>query len=230
MARHGARALRRLPRTRGDGPRARACWRSARWAPPHTRGWTPCGQAMIAQSRGSPAHAGMDPITPCASIRPCGLPRTRGDGPTEGVAISSISLAPPHTRGWTPAGGRAPAPARGSPAHAGMDPRRPKRMWRFSRLPRTRGDGPLAAVARGGDRQAPPHTRGWTVLANAVNVRFIGSPAHAGMDPPSPSTCILACGLPRTRGDGPDRKECKGRWSWLPCTRGMVPQSGEIQS
>ena len=117
------RRRRWLPRTRGDGPGAIGFEIAGDLASPHTRGWTPDAPLRGADGWGFPAHAGMDRI-PRRPLGACkGLPRTRGDGPEQTAAGYTGEVASPHTRGWTPAGGRWRADTRGFPAHAGMDPR-----------------------------------------------------------------------------------------------------------
>ena len=152
----------RLPRTRGDGPRL---WRASKGggvAPPHTRGWTQSTPYMEYCQIGSPAHAGMDPITGESAAVDPGLPRTRGDGPPPCGKLFRPRQAPPHTRGWTPLSAGETLTLTGSPAHAGMDPIT-RRSWTQGRwLPRTRGDGPLDDLSEQITIAAPPHTRGWT--------------------------------------------------------------------
>ena len=119
--------------------------------------------------------------------------------------VIAVPRAPPPTRGWT--GGprdRLAHPA-GSPAHAGMD--RLGAAWPgvARRLPRPRGDGPLAWRAGPSTRRAPPPTRGWTCDMPALPDLPSGSPAHAGMDPDWPADADRARRLPRPRGDGPSR-------------------------
>ena len=53
---------RRLPRTRGDGPRSPCSCAHAHEASPHTRGWTLSNLLLAQLLQGFPAHAGMDPI------------------------------------------------------------------------------------------------------------------------------------------------------------------------
>ena len=198
-------ATQRLPRTRGDGPSwsCRARWRFG--APPHTRGWTLSDARRQRRRSGSPAHAGMDPSFSIYITRVERLPRTRGDGPCHQAAVASILEAPPHTRGWTIPSATASRIARGSPAHAGMDPITSGMATTQRRLPRTRGDGPYLKAGMPVGRGAPPHTRGWTLLEHALHGVEDGSPAHAGMDPRTASAVGSADRLPRTRGDGPWR-------------------------
>ena len=183
-----------FPRTRGDGPQDTSTWhRSGTWFPPHARGWTLITMILlIRDTRVSPARAGMDPyrercatawraVSParagmdrgCSRIavaRPCGFPRTRGDGPAQ-TRSTQASASPgfPRTRGdgprvkldrWTFVTGKV------SPARAGMDPEAADTAARRLRLsfPRTRGDGPVLPSARAaiGPSTFPPHARGWT--------------------------------------------------------------------
>ena len=198
-----ARRVRRLPRTRGDGPNDATIDELARRAPPHTRGWTHRSSARRLAGVGSPAHAGMDPYAACRRAGGRWLPRTRGDGPVSSPSKLYGASAPPHTRGWTRSGSRPPAPQAGSPAHAGMDPLSTRAAASSTGLPRTRGDGPITRSAARATRSAPPHTRGWTLRRERFAFAFRGSPAHAGMDPAQGPRPARRSRLPRTRGDGP---------------------------
>ena len=192
-----------VPRTRGDGPRAAMAEIGRRTGSPHTRGWTPAVGRGPRQGEGFPAHAGMDLRVMSVSRARRGVPRTRGDGPWISATSSCPCRGSPHTRGWTRRGVAAPARRRGFPAHAGMDPHRIVDFLSFPRVPRTRGDGPLAGQ-RGRHRPGgSPHTRGWTAPVDLFEVGGCGFPAHAGMDRWSPPRRDTAAGVPRTRGDGP---------------------------
>ena len=133
---------RRLPRTRGDGPRGDAEPRLSDLASPHTRGWTQDGRRGGDSATGFPAHAGMDRPSRWRGRSSVWLPRTRGDGPSSWRRIESLTSASrtrgdgpdtrahgallvrasPHTRGWTHVGPDLRVDAVGFPAHAGMDP------------------------------------------------------------------------------------------------------------
>ncbi len=93
----------RLPRSRGDGPSASACSVSFSEAPPLTRGWSPRRRDGREHHPGSPAHAGMVPGSRRVPRRPRRLPRSRGDGPMTTNEVLYTRLAPPLTRGWSPA-------------------------------------------------------------------------------------------------------------------------------
>ena len=216
----------RLPRTRGDGPGCVAGCAVRAPAPPHTRGWTRHTRRCLPRPRGSPAHAGMDPAPGAARRRRGGLPRTRGDGPWTSAPVATPHWAPPHTRGWTLEGDVDRAGGDGSPAHAGMDPRRASGPRGWGRLPRTRGDGPEWVEGGGRLPKAPPHTRGWTPATPRLDVCLDGSPAHAGMDPAATCTWIFRSWLPRTRGDGPDYRALAGIHRVAPPhTRGWTQQT-----
>ncbi len=213
----------RLPRTRGDGPLYAGSSPHPSSAPPHTRGWTLLGALHQRGHRGSPAHAGMDPDTLGDPGSPGRLPRTRGDGPKLTTTRCRRRWAPPHTRGWTVVPRRVDEVSAGSPAHAGMDPRRTTTAGRPARLPRTRGDGPGAVAGAEKVDVAPPHTRGWTHPPPRRPRRYKGSPAHAGMDPSRSGASWAPVGLPRTRGDGPDRHVPRPRQRGAPPhTRGWT--------
>ena len=155
---------------------------------------------------GFPAHAGMDLVGQDCEWRTKrrASPHTRG-WTRVGAAGKSLSRvrAPPHTRGWTRRerglGTRHP----GFPAHAGMDRTRIEAGAGWTRLPRTRGDGPESDGNAATLISAPPHTRGWTRRGRHVVELVGGSPAHAGMDPWRRSPRHRQIRLPRTRGDGP---------------------------
>ena len=217
-----------LPRTRGDGPLAFDPDLAAAAASPHTRGWTFSDGAAQQEIRGFPAHAGMDPPGLGGAAGALRLPRTRGDGPSDNDFVSIMTLASPHTRGWTHSLYSYSNVDPGFPAHAGMDPRwspaAPARYW----LPRTRGDGPWGGQSEGQPTRASPHTRGWTLRPSVTSSRPPGFPAHAGMDPSAHSRGCSWRGLPRTRGDGPARVSCTARLiAASPHTRGWTSRRGQ---
>ncbi len=153
---------RRLPRAGGDGPCGRADGRRRCRAPPRRRGWTPRRDLRARLRRGSPAQAGMDPPPTRSSPPSARLPRAGGDGPGDGQHRHRGRVAPPRRRGWTRThrgNGRRPG---GSPAQAGMDPRRADHRRASRRLPRAGGDGPYTACRRVEEAAAPPRRRGWT--------------------------------------------------------------------
>ena len=218
------RARPRLPRPRGDGPRSAWSMPGLPAASPPTRGWTRQLPDHRPHAAGFPAHAGMDPTSTAPATPSTWLPRPRGDGPPLTSIRRMPSTASPPTRGWTRVGPRRGRLLGGFPAHAGMDPL-PSRFPRHRlRLPRPRGDGPswLNAQARAG--KASPPTRGWTSPTSGDDGAGGGFPAHAGMDPSPRPTRGARTGLPRPRGDGPERLRSQlAEMEASPPTRGWTP-------
>ncbi len=201
--RRSGRSLRRLPRSRGDGPVPRDRGGRPGRAPPLTRGWSRRWGGGGDRATGSPAHAGMVPWRAMRSLRCLRLPRSRGDGPFDGLDSSDSSLAPPLTRGWSLHGRQDGDHELGSPAHAGMVHTGASWSSFSTGLPRSRGDGPNTQSGRQTLSMAPPLTRGWSLASPEARTRALGSPAHAGMVPRSPMPSAPARRLPRSRGDGP---------------------------
>ena len=197
------RRRRGLPRSRGDGPSGELRRISVSLAAPLTRGWTRPRRGAYSHRDGCPAHAGMDRLIGKPAARVDRLPRSRGDGPPARNAWCAQPSAAPLTRGWTPLRAARPLPRPGCPAHAGMDPRSGSRSDRWTRLPRSRGDGPRYARRGSGSSPAAPLTRGWTRAGGYAQTHDDGCPAHAGMDPPDRRGSRRASWLPRSRGDGP---------------------------
>src|SRR5688500_13280797 len=119
----------------------------------------------------------MDPARAGTRRPPIRLPRSRGDGPSTPSRGSSDSSAPPLARGWTLDALARLVELLGSPARAGMDPRRGCAPRRSARLPRSRGDGPDRFFSEYRAPPAPPLARGWTLDEAFAAVRRIGSPA-----------------------------------------------------
>ena len=192
-----------LPRTRGDRP-SRAAWGPCGMvAPPHPRGSTLIIPDHHQTSNGSPAPAGIDPVSVAVLSFPPGLPRTRGDRPCGALAPKAKERAPPHPRGSTLPGRTVLLCDGGSPAPAGIDPRCNTAGGRTGWLPRTRGDRPLSSLIRLFIALAPPHPRGSTQLRACGVDGAGGSPAPAGIDPAPPRSRHRSRRLPRTRGDRP---------------------------
>ncbi len=132
----------RFPRPRGDRPLHAPEHYSGFEVPPPTRGST---QHRLRQGNldlGSPAHAGIDPSASAARRRPRRFPRPRGDRPSIFEANRAPTAVPSPTRGSTLQAGRPGVGSQGSPAHAGIDPRRRPQSQGPHRFPRPRGDRP----------------------------------------------------------------------------------------
>ncbi len=173
-------------------------------APPRGRGWTRRALLAATEAGGSPAWAGMDPRRLGRRPPRRRLPRVGGDGPLATVAADLVRLAPPRGRGWTPERERIEVAGAGSPAWAGMDPRRARTSAPQGGLPRVGGDGPAGVVTIARGQEAPPRGRGWTRASTASRSAAGGSPAWAGMDPPRRTRGAQHRRLPRVGGDGPE--------------------------
>ena len=217
---------RRFPRTRGDGPVRAARSSAAPPFPPHSRGWTHHGIQAVTRLPVSPALAGMDLASDSAFGTPRRFPRTRGDGPANGLTLRQLAQFPPHSRGWTLRPELRDRWGRVSPALAGMDPLRATPGPDRRRFPRTRGDGPDLAGGGRGVGAFPPHSRGWTESRQHLAALHLVSPALAGMDLRGDDVNPEMCRFPRTRGDGPIRAEALlFRLAFPPHSRGWTPPS-----
>ena len=133
------------------------------------------------------------------------LPRTRGDRPRRPTLSRPPLQSPPHPRGSTFC---CPGTRRRtwvSPAPAGIDPTGAAVQRLSCSLPRTRGDRPLSFVTENPWSASPPHPRGSTHLQGGRRGAWRVSPAPAGIDLPTTIDDHIAWGLPRTRGDRPEK-------------------------
>ena len=202
--------LTRLPRPRGDRPYSTRAHNVRASAPPPTRGSTFPKPTERHGYHGSPAHAGIDLERLAGERCKRGLPRPRGDRPVAAVQTVAQIVAPPPTRGSTPAPSDCTMQWKGSPAHAGID--LPSVCSRSSRqrLPRPRGDRPCSSAISCAARMAPPPTRGSTPFSACPQCMRFGSPAHAGIDPTLAAVTTPSAGLPRPRGDRPQAERLRG--------------------
>ena len=221
--------VRRVPRTRGDGPGYPKDGRASRPCSPHTRGWTGSehrGAVRIhgvPRTRGDgprsllaklettavfPAHAGMDRAIRCVPSHCSRVPRTRGDGP-DCVLLRAMASGV-------------------FPAHAGMDRScQTVSARQVSCSPHTRGwTGASQGPNRLGDRV--PRTRGDGPCPSRAPVRGLCVfPAHAGMDRHAEERTDLEqkCS-PHTRGwTVPDPRARNGRQQCSPHTRGWTDRT-----
>ena len=157
-----------FPRPRGDGPVRTYSFTVPDSVSPPTRGWTRETAFDRGYVTGFPAHAGMDRTGSAAPTARHRFPRPRGDGPVSLSDRSSASVVSPPTRGWTASRALCATPLPGFPAHAGMDPARPRQRNRPPRFPRPRGDGPRPTTQRLQSLEVSPPTRGWTRNGRAI--------------------------------------------------------------
>ena len=194
---------RRIPRTRGDGPRCGLCTSTPSSDSPHPRGWTRRADWLCVPRVGFPAPAGMDPRRRGCCEPRARIPRTRGDGPCRDGVCRPVGRDSPHPRGWTRTTRGADGPTTGFPAPAGMDPRLHVGGAAPRRIPRTRGDGPRTPAPTARPPADSPHPRGWTPSNPFRRTAERGFPAPAGMDPCRRAERCIKRRIPRTRGDGP---------------------------
>ncbi len=119
------------------------------------------------------------------------------------LTCAALSMVPPPARGWSPWASRSPRSGAGSPACAGMVPRRPAPHSHRPRFPRLRGDGPPRFEGAVAGTPVPPPARGWSRWRANATATGCGSPACAGMVPYGVGRIDYAAGFPRLRGDGP---------------------------
>ncbi len=94
-------ALLSLPRMRGDRPRMEITLRDEARFTPHARGSTVTEGLDTIPHVVYPACAGIDRRLFRGSSLPRGLPRMRGDRPTNHRAVGSLGRFTPHARGST---------------------------------------------------------------------------------------------------------------------------------
>ncbi len=194
----------RFPRPRGDGPPVGLGALDLFTVPPPTRGWSPGGVRRARPVYGSPAHAGMVPLTQSDYNYNQGFPRPRGDGPPCRHRPPLRHRVPPPTRGWSRHAAAMRRSAEGSPAHAGMVPVSLATAGDGHRFPRPRGDGPQFCPGHVIAIRVPPPTRGWSLGLQLPGYMAHGSPAHAGMVLPGRPPPPIPPWFPRPRGDGPN--------------------------
>ena len=91
------------------------------------------------------------------------------------------------------------------------------------RLPRMRGDRPIDPELTKQIGAFTPHARGSTCLPGFSETTLLVYPACAGIDLADPGALVLTAGLPRMRGDRPEKscgKQRKG--GFTPYARGST--------
>ena len=131
--------------------------------------------------------------------------------------------ATPYTRGSTDRAQGAFELQRGYPVHAGIDHERFLNNLLLHRLPRTRGDRPLAFKVLAVFSRAAPYTRGSTPVQHKVIGIALGYPVHAGIDLIAIGSVSCVVWLPRTRGDRPQSaRPAQSSFLATPYTRGST--------
>ena len=154
----------RLPRMRGDRPRALLPYDYDAAATPHARGSTHRTTARLQTRRGYPACAGIDPRLIARRWPTMRLPRMRGDRPVRSPDEPPLYVATPHARGSTHARISRGLTQDGYPACAGIDLEQYRSTLARTRLPRMRGDRPGTYEVYEQVFEATPHARGSTRL------------------------------------------------------------------
>ena len=193
----------RLPRVRGDRPKAAWLGVSVREASPRARGSTRMGIPAASVLPGFPACAGIDLPQEPRTPRCPGLPRVRGDRPAALRASYTVLKASPRARGSTLIPSRTGFAREGFPACAGIDPFPAGLTVGFEWLPRVRGDRPVGWRLILCRTLASPRARGSTRARSFRKHHRGGFPACAGIDPGPSLVRPLMQGLPRVRGDRP---------------------------
>ena len=196
-------ACKGFPRPRGDGPLVALGDEYSAEVPPPARGWSRGRANLFRGWLGSPARAGMVRNRHWCSGYRVGFPRPRGDGPHDEILDYLDAGVPPPARGWSLDPRFVGQSFPGSPARAGMVPRRARASWRCPRFPRPRGDGPASRSSAARAPTVPPPARGWSAGRRLSPPSPFGSPARAGMVRHEPGPRAVPDRFPRPRGDGP---------------------------
>jgi len=174
----------RFLRPRGDRPGHCQRRRGDRRVPPPTRRSTLIEAALADNTRGSSAHAEIDPCREApTSLGPWFL-RPRGDRPKNARGLLSRSTVPPPTRRSTRLSAMSRAPSPGSSAHAEIDPHSREGRALENGFLRPRGDRPASMISTTTVMGVPPPTRRSTLSRFLVGRARLGSSAHAEIDPP----------------------------------------------
>ena len=129
----------------------------------------------------------------------------RGDRPLLLPAARGVPQFTPHARGSTVVLVSPGFPLRVYPACAGIDLFEKKVDFSSGRLPRMRGDRPRLRTISNRTQKFTPHARGSTVLSRRRLVGMLVYPACAGIDLFRYALRVACVGLPRMRGDRPER-------------------------
>ena len=129
----------------------------------------------------------------------------RGDRPLPCFVVFTHTKFTPHARGSTPDLLRAGSLGTVYPACAGIDLIGLDDHECIYSLPRMRGDRPIDIIANSQEQAFTPHARGSTHSVGYVRGESNVYPACAGIDPGGEQPCCVSAGLPRMRGDRPER-------------------------
>ncbi len=173
---------------------------------PHAWGWTDQPQVLPLGELVFPTRVGMDRDRCCHRSRHSRIPHTRGDGPLPFIRFLKAVAYSPHAWGWTVAAAAWDRSPWVFPTRVGMDRWHSIPVVASCRIPHTRGDGPdlLACVLRA--TAYSPHAWGWTAQEPWESGDHQVFPTRVGMDRRSKPVSSAGCGIPHTRGDGPENE------------------------
>ncbi len=175
-----------LPRMRGDRPWEAGLISAQRLFTPHARGSTSPRLWFLLGCRVYPACAGIDREQLPDSQAGTGLPRMRGDRPSDCGIWVILARFTPHARGSTPVSLSGSWLNLVYPACAGIDRYQVFLLIRGQGLPRMRGDRPIQPDSVLPCMSFTPHARGSTSCLFVYVVFTYVYPACAGIDPPQP--------------------------------------------
>ena len=150
-----------------------------------------------------PACAGLDRRLAGRLADTYSLPRMRGDRPLISILYSRCAMFTPHARGSTYHSYNKHPDPEVYPACAGIDPLPFQVPLELPRLPRMRGDRPLAIRASWSILRFTPHARGSTAYEASQKQEKKVYPACAGIDQNNSLFLAFFRSLPRMRGDRP---------------------------
>ena len=172
-----------FPRIRGDGPTSCPTQPPTTVFSPYSRGWSSITPTKRRGDHIFPVFAGMVPRRRVCRRAERYFPRIRGDGPSPGLLIVTLSRFSPYSRGWSPV----PLVEQGHdlifPVFAGMVPGSSAVLGGVEHFPRIRGDGPWWMPICRLLLTFSPYSRGWSrvrLLKWAPRRIF---PVFAGMIP-----------------------------------------------
>jgi len=193
----------RLPRMRGDPPRAKKIIILLLESTPHARGSTSTSRPLGSGQKVYPACAGIHPDSSFGFDLCLCLPRMRGDPPSKSLKTPDIGPSTPHARGSTAEAETQAIQQYVYPACAGIHLAAVPKAAVAACLPRMRGDPPHPQWCRNRSFRSTPHARGSTCFAFFPTDSVRVYPACAGIHRYPYFLVVSYSCLPRMRGDPP---------------------------
>ncbi len=191
------------PRASGDRPNSSPCPFNLHLVPPRQRGSAAFPAGGGDRGFGTPAPAGIG-LLRYGRIVPCPrYPRASGDRPRDEVKLIPHLQVPPRQRGSASILAKGSPDRAGTPASAGIGPTWLPPFATALGYPRVSGDRPRVVLLRQNRNKVPPRQRGSASYHHRTPSHLQGTPASAGIGPPSMSPVIKRKGYPRVSGDRP---------------------------